>query len=648
MCGIAGCVDLDRATSPQELEHVVAQMAATLRHRGPDDKGAWVDARHGVGLAHRRLAVIDVSPAGAQPMSMADDAAVISYNGELYNFREIRKSLESEGHCFRGNSDTEVFLAAAERWGIDGALQRSNGMFALALWDRRAGVLHLARDRMGEKPLYYGWLGRTFVFGSELKALRAHPAWRQDLDRQALGEYFRLGYVPAPLSIYQGIRKLLPGTRVSLELHAGALGAPEPYWSLNDLACQPRRASGRIADAVDELDEVLDRAVRSRMVADVPVGAFLSGGVDSSAVVALMQKSTSNPVKTFTIGFDDPAYDESANAEAVAHHLGTDHTAMRVAPADCLAVIPELPAMYDEPFADWSQIPTHLVSKLARSQVTVALSGDGGDELFGGYNRYTWTLALWPRMHRMPKALRSGAGKVLAALPHAVLDPAMARLSRYLPEGLRVRTPGTKLRKLAEVLPADGPEDMFLMLTHQWQHPGQLVRGFNGFSPTRFVRPACPLPEAERMMFHDSITYLPDDILVKVDRASMAVSLEARVPLLDHRVVEFAWQLPLDLRIRFGSGKWLLRQVLDRYVPPQLTDRPKAGFGMPMAAWLRGPLRDWAEDLLSRERLVHDGYLEPDPVTKAWSVHQRGRQDNEHLLWSVIAFQAWLDHWESR
>jgi asparagine synthase (glutamine-hydrolysing) len=581
-------------------------------------------------------------------MSVADGAIVISYNGELYNFRELRKLLESEGRRFLGHSDTEVLLAAAECWGIDGALQRSNGMFALALWDRRTRVLHLARDRLGEKPLYYGWLGRTFVFGSELKALRAHPAWRQEVDRHALGEYFRLGYVPAPFSIYQGISKLPPGTRICLDLTTGSLGAPQAYWSLADVACGPRRADERLPDVVDELDEVLDQAVRSRMVADVPLGAFLSGGIDSSVVVALMQKSAAHPVRTFTIGFDDPAYDESADAAAVARHLGTDHTELRVTPSDCLAVIPELPVMYDEPFADWSQIPTHLVSKLARSEVTVALSGDGGDELFGGYNRYTWTLALWPRMQRIPRAVRSGLGRILRAVPYASLDPGIERVSRLLPRGLRVRTPGTKLRKLADVLPAASPEDMFLMLSSQWSLPERLVRGANGDTKLRLVSPDVLIPGAERMMYHDTLTYLPDDILVKVDRASMAVSLEARVPLLDHRVVEFAWQLPLDLRIRAGTGKWLLRQVLCRYVPTELIDRPKIGFGVPMASWLRGPLKDWAGDLLSPARLARDGYLDAGPVSKAWDVHQRGRQDQEHLIWSVVAFQSWLDQWEAR
>lgn len=619
-------------------------MTSTLRHRGPDDGGVWADAARGVALGSRRLAVIDLSPSGHQPMVGMNGRLVLTYNGEIYNFVRIRRALEGEGCRFRGHSDTEVLLEATARWGLHETLRRSEGMFALALWDAASGCLHLARDRLGEKPLYYGWLGNTFVFGSELKVLAAHPDWKPEVDRQALLDFFRLGYTPAPRSIYAGIHKLLPGTTVSLDVSNGHLREPESYWSLVDAAMPGRRTVRKPEEAVDALEDILSDAVASRMVADVPVGAFLSGGVDSSLVVALMQRSSSRAVRTFTVGFDDPSYDESADAARVAHHLGTEHAELRLTAADALAVVPELPSIYDEPFADWSQIPTLLVSRFARQQVTVALSGDGGDELFGGYNRYSLGLALWARMTSVPLPARRALSRLIAALPTASLDPALRLVGRALPPRLQVRTPGNKLRKLGEALPVASLDELHSTLVALWRDPAELVLGSSGvvFEATSLA-PEMLVEPVERMMFSDTVRYLPDDILVKLDRASMAVSLEARVPLLDRRVVEYAWTLPPDQRLRAGVGKWILRQVLHRYVPAELVDRPKMGFGLPLGDWLRGPLRDWAASLLDPRRIADEGYLASEVVERIWKIHQSGRQDQEHLLWSVLAFEAWLE-----
>lgn len=578
-------------------------------------------------------------------MTAMNGRLALTYNGEIYNFARIRRELEETGSRFRGHSDTEVLLEATARWGIRDTLRRADGMFALALWDAASGTLHLARDRLGEKPLYYGWLGKTFVFGSELKALKAHPDWKPEVDRQALLGYFGLGYVPAPYSIYEGIHKLPAATTVTLEVASGHLGEPEPYWSLADAAMPDRRVPREPKQAVDALEDVLSDAVSSRMVADVPVGAFLSGGIDSSLVVALMQRCSSRAVRTFTIGFQDPSYDESGYAARVARHLGTEHAELRLTAADALAVVPELPGIYDEPFADWSQIPTLLVSRFAREHVTVALSGDGGDELFGGYNRYSLGLATWDRISSVPLPVRRALSQLIAALPTASLDPVLQVIGRALPSRLQVRTPGTKLRKLGEILPVANLEELHLRLVSLWADPAELVLGATP-GPVRL--PGLSAPEiltepVERMMFADTVTYLPDDILVKLDRASMAVSLESRVPLLDHRVVEYAWTLSPDQRLRAGLGKWALRQVLQRYVPAELVERPKMGFGLPLGDWLRGPLREWAATLLDPRRIAAEGYLAPAAVERIWKVHLSGRHNQEHLLWSVLAFEAWLD-----
>ncbi len=652
MCGVTGFLVPGGLDGPA-AERTVGRMAATLAHRGPDDAGVWVDAEAGVALGHRRLAIIDLSPLGHQPMLSACGRYVVVYNGEIYNFRALRSRLEEEGERFRSQSDTEVLLAAVSRWGPAEALARFNGMFAFALWDRHARRLILARDRLGEKPLYYGWMGRTFLFGSELKALRAYPEFVGEVDRGALALYMRHNYVPAPYCIYRGVRKLPPAAWLSVEPgRPGDWPAPIPYWSLRAAAergvAEPLEGSEE--EAADELDALLRDAVRLRMVADVPLGAFLSGGIDSSTVVALMQAQSARPVRTFTIGFHVRAYNEAEHAKAVARHLGTDHTELYVTPEEALAVIPRLPALYDEPFADSSQVPTFLVAQMARRHVTVALSGDGGDELFGGYNRYFWGRDLWRRLGRLPAGLRRVAARGLTAVSPETWGRVLRGLDPLVPRRLRTSNPGEKVHKLAGVVAVENPTRLYLSLVSHWDEPATVVLGAE--------EPPTPLTDAEqwpgfedftlRMMYLDAVTYLPDDILVKVDRASMGVSLEARIPLLDHRVVEYAWRLPLSRKVQGGRGKALLRRVLYRYVPRELVERPKMGFGVPIDAWLRGPLREWAEDLLAEHRLRAEGYFDPGPIRLKWREHLAATRDWHYHLWDVLMFQAWLEEQRRR
>lgn len=648
MCGVTGLLEAHRPRRRDDLAETVGSMAETLRHRGPDDFGTWIDAESGVALGHRRLAILDLSSQGHQPMVSPSGRYVLTYNGEIYNFAKIRGQLEAAGQAFAGRSDTEVMLAAIERWGLDKALDSFNGMFAFALWDRDTRQLHLARDRMGEKPLYYGWAGTTFLFGSELKALQAHPRFRGEIDRGALALYLRHNRVPAPHSIYTGISKLPAGATLTVTARSsGPPPVPRAFWSLQRVVeeglQEPLEATPD--EAADEVERVLRQAVGMRMQADVPLGAFLSGGIDSSLVVALMQAQSNRPVRTFTIGFENAVYDESEDAARVARHLGTEHVDLRVTPRDALDVIPLLPLLYDEPFADCSQIPTFLVSRLARQHVTVALSGDGGDELFGGYNRYTWCKPIWRRIRRVPRPVRASAATLMAAVPPRAWDSLFDRISPALPRRLRVRMPSTKVQKLTDVLPARGMEDMYLQLASHWKDPGAVVLG--GAEPptllSRHTRSPAWRDPAEHMMYLDAMTYLPDDILTKLDRASMGASLEARVPFLDHRVVELAWKVPLDLKIRGGEGKWLLRRLLERYVPRQLVDRPKMGFGLPIDEWLRGPLREWAEELLGEGRLRREGFFEARAVRALWSQHLAGGRDWHYHLWDVLMFQAWLE-----
>jgi len=647
MCGLTGFWEMAARRKEAELCRTVQEMAETLHHRGPDDGGEWADAGAGIALGFRRLAIVDLSPAGHQPMASASERYIIAFNGEVYNFEALRQELmgQSAAPAFRGHSDTEVMLAAIEAWGLEAAVKRFVGMFALALWDRQERVLHLVRDRLGIKPLYYGWMGNTLLFGSELKALRAHPAFRPEIDRDVLTLLLRHNYIPAPYSIYKGIRKLPPGT--ILTLRGTGEAEPVPYWSVRDAAAAGLADpfSGSEAEAADGLDALLREAVGMRMVADVPLGAFLSGGVDSSAVVALMQAQSSRPVQTFSIGFRESGYDEAPFAREVARHLGTDHTELYVSPEDAQAVIPTLPALYDEPFADSSQIPTFLVSQLARRRVTVSLSGDGGDELFAGYNRYFFAQNIWDRIGWMPTGVRQAAAGTLTAVPPRTMDALAQRLGSVLPKHLRHGGVSIKLAKIADIMRADCPDTIYKTLVSHWEQPASLVLGMDGGEPPTALTGKDRwrgLPDfTQRMMYMDLMSYLPDDILAKVDRASMAVSLEARVPLLDHRVVEFAWRLPLSLKIREGQGKWLLRQVLYRYVPREMIERPKMGFGVPIDAWLRGPLRDWAEALLDERRLREEGFFEPAPIRAKWDEHLSGRRNWQYHLWDVLMFQAW-------
>lgn len=639
MCGIAGFLDEKRRWDDGRLNAAAAEMAATLRHRGPDASATWADARAGIAFGHTRLSIVDLSAAGGQPMTSSCGRCVITYNGEVYNAGELREELERSGRRFRGHSDTEVIVEGCAAWGVAETVRRLIGMFAFALWDHTEGALTLVRDRLGIKPLYWGRQDGRLVFASELKALKPLPGWHAEIDRQALASFMRYSYVPAPASIYKRIFKLRPGTM--LRVAAGKEPEITAYWSLplpaEPEASHPRELSDE--DAADGLEELLFDAVKRRLVADVPLGAFLSGGIDSSTVVALMQRASNKPVRTFSIGFHEDVYNEAQHAKEVAAHLGTDHTEQYVTPGEAREVIPRLPSIYDEPFADSSQIPTLLVSAMTREHVTVALSGDGGDELFAGYNRYVQGLRLARLRAMAPRPLRAMAGRALTALPPQGWD----RLYRAVPAAMRPRLAGDKMHKLASVLPEDDI-GYYRKLVSQWDPAWTLVDGARepqDIGSDRALRARFTDPVAW-MQYLDTLTYLPDDILTKVDRASMAVSLEARVPILDHRVVEFAWSLPHHQKIRNGTSKWLLRQVLHRLVPRQIVERPKMGFGVPIDSWLRGPLKEWAEDLLAESELAKDGILHAAPIREKWAEHLSGRRNWQYLLWNVLMFQAWL------
>jgi asparagine synthase (glutamine-hydrolysing) len=639
MCGIAGILTLTAARST--LERDALAMADSLAHRGPDDQGIWTDLDAGIALTHRRLSIVDLSPAGHQPMTSADGRFVISYNGEIYNFQEIRPELEARGVKFRGHSDTEVMLEAFAVYGIAPTVKRLIGMFTIAVWDRRERTLTLIRDRLGIKPVYWARIGDLFLFGSELKALRAHPHWTPRIDRNALASFMRHNYIPAPHSIYQGVCKLEQGT--ILTISAGGEPHVEAFWDARSVAkaglANPVQGTDR--ELTDQLETLLLDAVKRRMVADVPVGAFLSGGIDSSTVAALMKASNAGPVQTYSIGFEQAGYNEAAHAAAVARHLGTRHTEMTVTSQDALDVIPRLAEYYDEPFADSSQIPTYLVSAMTRRHVTVALSGDGGDELFGGYTRYQYAARL-SRLRLLPRPLRMAMARMIEALP----ADRWAKLLSIIPPNMRPAQVGDKLYKLAAVLPIEDDSDLYRRLVTHWQPDSVVLDALEtkGILWDKHVEADFPAL-LERMQLFDLTTYLPDDILTKVDRASMAVALEARVPLIDHRVVEFAWRLPRAAKVRGGVSKWILRQVLYRHVPAALVERPKMGFSVPLGEWLRGPLRDWAENLLGEPRLRQAGFFDAAAIRKVWDNHVSGRSNEQYRLWNVLMFEAWRDRW---
>jgi asparagine synthase (glutamine-hydrolysing) len=648
MCGLAGILDPSARYGAETLLSDAGRMADRIVHRGPDSGGAWSDPRGGAALGHRRLAILDLSPDGAQPMMSRDARYVLAFNGEIYNFRILKQELAAAGHSFKGHSDTEVMLAAFCEWGVRAAVGRFVGMFAFALWDARERVLHLCRDRLGEKPLYYGWSGGVLLFGSELKALRVHPAWRGEVDRDALTLLFKYNYIPPPYSIHQGIRKMMPGTILSVPCGPGAEAAePETYWSLEEAVAKgiANPFKGSDDEAVRRFEGHLLASVRDQMVADVPLGAFLSGGVDSSMVVAMMQAQSARPVKTFTIGFHEKRFDEATHARSVAAHLGTEHTELYVSPNQALEVIPKLPEIYDEPFADVSQIPTYLVSMMTRKHVKVSLSGDGADEMLGGYKRYGQGQRIRRALGLLPEAIRRSSGKALGALCPA-LESALNGLDPLFPPCLRQANLADKAVKLAELLSVESLSAIYPALMCHWKRPLELIldskkSGSILENPGTWPATANFL---DLMIFLDSVSYLPGDILVKVDRAAMANSLETRAPFLDYRLFEFCMRLPERMKSRNGQGKWLLRQVLYKYLPAALFERPKMGFGVPLRSWLRGPLKDWGENLLDAKTLREDGILDPAIVRARWEEHVSGRRNWHYQLWDVLAFQSWLDH----
>jgi len=632
MCGITGYLGFKGNGSEQK--DILKRMTSAMVHRGPDDSGTWIDENVGVAFGHCRLAILDLSPQGHQPMLSTDGRYVIVFNGEVYNYQQIREELEemSPSPKWRGHSDTEVILAAISRWGVEEAVKRFIGMFAIALWDRKDRILYLLRDRLGEKPLYYGRIDNVFLFASELRAMRIHPVWHGEIDRNAITLLLRHNYIPAPYSIYKNVHKLLPGTILTMPYRGNQANVDytiKEYWSAKEAAEKgiAKPFQGALDEASQHLEVLLRDSIRQQMVADVPIGAFLSGGIDSSTVVALMQVQSSRPVKTFTIGFCEKSYDEAKYAREVAKHLGTDHTELYVTPEDAMQLIPRLPDVYDEPFSDPSQVPTFLVCQLARKYVTVSLSGDGGDELFCGYNRYFWGHKLWSWTGWIPRSVRSAMAKAIISLSPSSI--------------------GALPQRLVEILSSDKPEAMYRELVSHWVDPSSLV--LDSKEPHTVLNDRsrwANVPDfISQMMYMDIVSYLPDDILTKVDRAAMSVSLESRVPLLDHRVVEFAWRIPLSMKIHNGRGKWILRQVLYKYVPKELIERSKMGFGIPIGIWLRGPLREWSEELLSEKRLNKDGFFNISPIRKKWKEHLSGKYDWHYWLWDVLMFQAWKERW---
>lgn len=645
MCGIAGFYSFGARKREEERRSCKA-MTEAIAHRGPDDSDVWQDPDAALALGHRRLSIIDLSSGGHQPMASHTGRFVIVFNGEIYNYRSLQADLEAAGHIFKSRSDTEVMLGAFEQWGVNQTLQKLEGMFAFALWDRQERKLHLVRDRFGKKPLYVGWGKESLLFASELKAFHAHPDFEPEISRDVLALYMRYGYVCAPHCIFEGVWQLLPGARMTLDMDSLQCqkilqDQMEVYWYLPSIVeeakAHPNVKSER--ECIEEFEEMFREATHQRMISDVPLGAFLSGGIDSSAVVAMMQSGSDRPVQTFSIGFEEAGYNEAVYAKKIARHLGTQHHEFYVTAQDALNVIPKLPDIYDEPFADPSQIPTYLISKLAREEVSVALTGDGGDEILGGYQRHTHIPAVWKKIGWVPYPLRRGIGALARAVPVGVYDFLYAGYPQF----------GRRMHRLAHLIGLKGPEDVYAYLVGAWPNPEDVVLG--GKVPSIPLSEPAWQPQglsfAEKMMYGDALSYRPNDLMVKSDRASMAVALELRAPLMDHKLCEYAWRLPQDMKVRGMSGKWLLRQVLKRYVPEELFERPKMGFGIPVSAWLRGPLKDWGAALLDKKKLEEQGYLNADLVWDAWEKHQKGvtADANSMHLWSALMFQAWYERW---
>jgi len=650
MCGIAGYIDFSNSRCGADMHAVVGAMGDSMAHRGPDDRGTWADPDAGIAFGHRRLSIIDLSPAGHQPMLSGSGRFVIVFNGEAYNYLDILQELKqvAGGEIrLRGHSDTEVILMAFDHWGVEETLPRMQGMFAMGIWDRDQRALWLVRDRFGKKPLYYGRFGNTILFASELKAIRVHPAFQAELDPDALTSYLRFNWIPAPQSIYRGVRKLAAGSwlRISPD---GAEQGPRSYWSLGDLARTSLASpfQGSAEEATQELDRLLRSAVRSRMLAsDVPVGLFLSGGVDSSTVTALAQAQSSVPIHTFSIGMSSSAYDESKFARAVAQHLATDHTELQLTPPEAMGVIPELPSIYDEPFADASAVPTLLVSRLARRHVVVALSGDGGDEMFAGYNRHIMAAILWPKMAKMSRRVRRQLAKVLGWVAPEKWENFVRGAGAVVPRPFQFANLSDKMHKIQRGAAAIDSQDLYLQLLSSWQNPVDVLN----FDDMTLSIPAGAKDwlsnqrAAESMMLADACVYMPDDILVKVDRASMAASLEVRNPFLDLGVAEFAWRLPLRFKVRDGAGKWIVRRVMDQYIPRELTVRPKMGFALPLAEWLRGPLRDWAESLIHASPPFEECMLKGQVVQSLWEAFLAGRTELTDRVWCLLILKGWLE-----
>ena len=648
MCGINGFYSLSSFIS----DDVISKMNLAISHRGPDSNGFWSDKESGIFFGHSRLSIIDLSAAGNQPMKSNSGRFILTYNGEIYNHLEIRKELEesSSDIKWKGNSDTETLLEAIDFWGTEMTLKKIQGMFAFGLWDQKKRCLILARDRIGEKPLYFGWQGegnnKTFLFGSELKALKAHPEFSPKINRNAIALQLRHNYIPAPHSIYKDIYKLQPGHYLILkesDLKRNLLPDSKTYWSLTETVFSGNKNQLTINESYiqEDLEKHLQSSVRKQMISDVPLGAFLSGGIDSSSIVALMQSQSTYPVKTFTIGFNEDEYSEARHAKKIAEYLGTDHTELYVSSKKAIEVIPKLPNIYDEPFSDSSQIPTFLISQLAKKDVKVALSGDGGDELFCGYNRYIMGEKFWNIFRLMPQSFR----KFFASGLQSISTQDWTKISKLLPGLKKYSNFGDKIHKGANVLKANTSHELYYMLCSHWQNPTEAV--MNSEEPdtllTKFKPELEGLNNQQQMMVLDFLTYLPDDILVKVDRAAMASSLETRIPFLDHNLIEYVWRISHSLKFKKGEGKWILKQILNKYIPKHLTERPKMGFGIPINTWLRGPLRDWAENLLDQKKLQQDGYFNSKLIRNKWTEHLSGKRDWQYDLWSILMFKAWID-----